>query len=315
MHKPRDLPALDLLRSFEVAARLLSFTKAGAELFLSQSAVSRQIQMLEAQLGVPLFHRRVRSLLLTEAGQAYYREVTDVLQRLREATARVARAEADGAVTVTTTLTTASLWLVPRLSDFQARHPEVAVHLAADNSIRDLKKSGLDVSIRYSTKQVAGPGAVRLFGERVAPVCSPALLARQSLSNPEDIHRFALLHYEDPERRYPWLTWDVWFEVMRLQPDKSRASLGFSHYDQLVRAAVEGQGIALGRFPLVEELIRTGQLVAPLQGKRYSMIAKDRAYWLITSPGAERRPHVRTFTDWLRGQAAAEDARANMTSA
>ncbi len=306
MHSPRELPALDLLKSFEAAARHLSFTKAGQELFLSQSAISRQIQALETQLGVPLFHRRVRALLLTDAGQAYYRDVADVLQKLREATARLSRAQPDSAVTVTTTLTFASLWLVPRLSDFQDKHPEIPVHLAADNAIRDLKKSGLDVSIRYSTRQMAGEGAVKLFGERVLPVCSPALLSRHALSRPEDLESFALLHYEDPEKRGPWLSWEVWFEAMALRPIKGRASLGFSHYDQVMRAAIDGQGVALGRLPLVEELIQSGKLVAPLEGKRYSTGAQNRAYWLLMAPEATRRPHVQTFATWLRERVAAE---------
>jgi LysR family glycine cleavage system transcriptional activator len=306
MHRPRDLPALDLLKSFEAAARHLSFTKAGQELFLSQSAISRQIQMLEAQLGVPLFLRRVRSLLLTAAGQAYYREIAEALQKLREATARLSRTQPDGAVTVTTTLTFASLWLVPRLSDFQGKHPEIPVHLAADNAIRDLRKSGLDVSIRYSTRQMAGEGAVKLFGERVLPVCNPTLLSRHALSRPEDLENFPLLHYEDPDRRGPWLSWDVWFEVMGLRPIKGRASLAFSHYDQLMRAAVDGQGVALGRIPLVEELIQSGKLVAPLEGKRYSMGARNRAYWLLVAPEAAKRPRVQTFATWLRERAASE---------
>ena len=305
MHGARDLPALDLLKSFEAAARHLSFTKAGQELFLSQSAISRQIQALETQLGVALFHRRVRSLLLTEAGQSYYREVSEALQKLREATARLSRTQPDGAVTVTTTLTFASFWLVPRLSDFQARHPEIPVHLAADNAIRDLRKSGLDVSIRYSTREMAGERAVRLFGERVLPVCSPALLKRHAFSRAEDLENFVLLHYEDLERRTPWLSWDVWFEVMGMRPVKGRSALRFSHYDQMMSAAIDGQGVALGRIPLVEESIRSGKLVTPLQGRRYSMGANNRAYWLLLAPEAAKRPHVQTFAAWLRERAAA----------
>jgi LysR family glycine cleavage system transcriptional activator len=304
MHNPRDLPALDLLKSFEAAARLLSFTQAGQELYLSQSAVSRQIQALEDQLGVPLFHRRVRSLLLTDAGQAYYREISEILQRLREATARLTRGQADGPVTVTTAITFASLWLVPRLSDFQTRHPEIAVHLAADNAIRDLRKSGLDVAIRYTTPPAAEEGAIRLFGERVVPVCSPKLLARHAFSGPEDLEHFALLHYEEP--RTPWLSWDVWFEVMRMRPVKGSGSLRFNHYDQLMRAAIDGQGVALGRLPLVEGLIREGKLATPLRGKRYAIGAKSRAYWLMVAPDAAKRPNVNVFTQWLRERVAGE---------
>ena len=238
MHNMRDLPALDLLKSFEAAARHLSFTRAGDELFLSQSAISRQIGMLEAQLGVQLFHRRVRSLLLTEAGQSYYRDISPLLQKLREVTARLSRPQPDGAVTVTTTLTFSSLWLVPRLSDFQRRHPAVPVRLAADNAIRDLEKSELDIAIRYSTRHSAGKGAARLFGERVMPVCSPALLAGRTLSKPEDLERFTLLHFQDPAGQGPWLSWNVWYEVMGMRPPAGGASLRFSHYDQLIRLVI-----------------------------------------------------------------------------
>jgi len=304
MHRSRDLPSLDLLKAFEAAARHLSFTKAGEELFLSQSAISRQIQMLEAQLGTLLFDRRVRSLLLTDPGQVFYREVGPILEKLREVTAKVVEPQSAGVITVTSSITFASLWLVPRLSDFQRRHPGIAVHLAADNAIRDMKKDRLDVAIRYSTRKLAGDAAVRLFGERVVPVCSPELLSRRPLSRPEDLKQSVLLHYQDPDGRVPWLSWDTWFEVMRMAPARGNGSLHFSHYDQVIRAALDGQGIALGRLPLVEELIRTGKLATPLKSRRYSMGAQDRAYWLLNSPLAATRRDVQAFVTWLREQAA-----------
>src|SRR5512145_2646961 len=156
MHR-RDLPAsLDALRGFEAAARLLSFTAAAAELFLTQSAVSRQVQQLEEQLGVKLFERRTRALALTEAGTQYYRQVSAALNQLREATAAV-RANTTQIVRVTTTVTFASLWLVPRLAAFQAKHGDVSVHVVADNSVRDLERLALDVAIRYCPASVAGP--------------------------------------------------------------------------------------------------------------------------------------------------------------
>ena len=305
MHKPADLPALDLLKAFEAAARHLSFTKAGAELFLSQSAVSRQIQALEEQLGVPLFERRVRSLLLTEAGQIYYREIEPILQKLREATARIARRSSAGTLTVTCTITFASLWLVPRLSDFQRRHPDTVVRLAADNEMHDLRRERLDAAVRYCTRAMAGDGAVKLFGERVVPVCSPALLARQPLSTPEELKQAVLLHFQDPHGLGPWLSWSVWFEVMQMAPAGGKGALYFSHYDQAIQAALDGQGVALGRFPLVEDLVRAGRLVMPLAGKRYSMGAQDRAYWLVIAPQSAGRRDVQAFAAWLREQAGA----------
>jgi LysR family glycine cleavage system transcriptional activator len=304
MRKRRDLPSLELLKGFEAAARHLSFTKAGAELFLSQSAVSRQIQQLEAQLGVQLFFRRTRALLLTDAGQRYFRDVGQALQQLREATLRLDAAPQSKTVTVTTTVTFASLWLVPRLANFQEQHPEIAVHVAADNAIRELEQERLDVSIRYSTRQLAGRGAVKLFGECVVPVCSPRLLTKRALDKPEDLADFVLLHFEDPQHSTPWLSWEVWFEVTKMKRVAPSGMLRFSHYDQLIRAAINGQGVALGRLPLIEALLQDGTLVTPLRAARYSTNSEDRAYWLIATQSAQARPAVQTFMRWLNQQAA-----------
>lgn len=318
MYRKRDLPSLDLLKAFEASARHLSFTKAGAELFLSQSAVSRQIQQLEAQLGVALFVRRTRALLLTEAGQRYFRAVSQALEVLREATARLGAAAPDRTVRVTTTVTFASLWLVPRLSDFQEKHPEITVHVAADNTVRNLQREGLDLSIRYSTARVAGEGAVKLFGERVVPVCSPKLLARRRIERPEDLQQFVLLHYEDPEQSTPWLSWDVWFEVMKMRRVTPKGMLYFSHYDQAIRAAINGQGVALGRLPLIAGLLEEGTLVTPFREARFSTDSEDRAYWLISADSARERPPVQRFVRWLTGQSAAvahSSSQANPVSA
>jgi DNA-binding transcriptional LysR family regulator len=304
MRKRRDLPSLELLKGFEAAARHLSFTKAGAELFLSQSAVSRQIQQLEEQLGVQLFFRRTRALLLTDAGQRYFRDVGQALEQLREATLRLDAASQGKTVTVTTTVTFASLWLVPRLADFQEQHPEIAVHVAADNAIRALDQERLDVAIRYSTRQLAGRGAVKLFGECVVPVCSPKLLTKRALDKPEDLADFVLLHFEDPQHSTPWLSWEVWFEVTKMKPVVPKGMLRFSHYDQLIRAAINGQGLALGRLPLIGALLQDGTLVTPLHAARYSANSEDRAYWLIAAQSARARPAVQTFMRWLSEQAA-----------
>ena len=304
MHKRRDLPALDLLKAFEAAARHLSFTKAGTELYLSQSAVSRQIQQLEAQLGVPLFLRRTRALLLTDAGQRYFQAVSQALRELREATARLDAAH-DQTIRVTTTVTFASLWLVPRLADFQEKHPSITVHLAADNTMRALERDRLDLAIRYSTARVAGAGAVKLFGERVMPVCSPKLIAAHPLERLEDLQHFVLLHYEGPTSTAPWLSWDVWFEASRARRMATQGTLHFSHYDQVIRAAVNGQGVALGRLPLIDGLLKDGALIAPLRAARRSTGTEDRAYWLMTAASARAREPVRIFTEWLTSQAAA----------
>ncbi len=315
MNSARDLPSLDLLKAFEAAARHLSFTRAGAELFLSQSAVSRQIQQLENQLGLPLFIRRTRALLLTEAGQRYFRDVSQALHQLREAGSNLQAARGDRVVTVTTAMTFASLWLVPQLADFQQQHPDIAVHVAADNSVLDLERERMDVAIRYSTRRLAGPGALRLLGERVLPVCSPKLPGLKKLRAPADLKGFVLLNFEDPQQLTPWLTWPVWFEAMRTSPPAARGMLRFSHYDMMLRAAINSQGIGLGRLPLISSMLDDGLLVAPLDDLRYSTPTPDRAYWLIGPPAARERPEVQTFMQWIRARMAALERAASSKAA
>src|SRR6266478_6382809 len=159
----RDLPSLDLLKGFEAAARNLSFTKAASELFVTQSAVSRQIQALEEQLGVALFRRHHRELRLTEEGQTLYKTTGEVLRLVRDVAGRLG-ARTAGMLTVTTTVSFAALWLVPRLNDFRRLHPAIDMRLAATNRIQDLEREGFDLAIRYCTPKAAGSGAVRLFG-------------------------------------------------------------------------------------------------------------------------------------------------------
>ncbi|HKW36239.1 MAG TPA: LysR substrate-binding domain-containing protein [Burkholderiales bacterium] len=301
----RDLPSLDLLKGFEAAARNLSFTKAATELFITQSAVSRQIQTLEEQLGVALFRRIHRDLRLTEEGQTLYKTAAEVLRLLRDVAGRLnAR---PGMLTVTTTASFAALWLVPRLNDFRRLHPGIDMRLDANNEIQDLEREGIDVAIRYCTPKMAGSAAVRLFGELVFPVCSKALLAGRKLGSPGDLSGQVLLHYDDPYRRYPWLSWEVWFELTQTQGVKPSGMLRFSHYDQLIQAAVEGHGIALGRSRFVRQWVKQGRLVLPF-GKRYMSTPSDsRAYFVVPSARAAARAEVARFGQWLQRQARAED--------
>src|SRR6266852_9261294 len=293
----RGLPSLDLLKGFEAAARNLSFTKAGAELFVTQSAVSRQVKTLEEQLGVALFRRRHRELRLTEQGQTLYKTSGEVLRLLRDVTGRLGARPA-GMLTVTTTVSFAGLWLVPRLNDFRRLHPGIDMRLAATNEIKDLERESIDLAIRYCTPKAAGRSAVRLFGELVFPVCARSVLARRNLKSPQDLSDHVLLHYDDPERRYPWLSWDVWFELTQTQGVKPAGMLRFSHYDQLMQAAIEGQGIALGRSRFVDKWVKQSKLILPF-GKRYMCSPADsRAYFIVLPRGAVR-PEVAEFSSWL----------------
>lgn len=294
------LPSLDLLQGFEAAARHLSFTKAGEELFITQSAISRQIKELEDQLGVELFHRRHRALALTEAGQQFYAAAAQVLTTMRSATSRLKAQNGKRPLSVTTTASFASLWLIPRLASFRGKYPYVDVRITADTRVQDLERDGLDLAIRHGPASLAGPNAIRLFGERVFPVCSPKLLKKIPLKEPADLKNHTLLQYDDPEARHPWLHWKTWLEVARIADLRPAGTLTFSGYEQIIPAAVAGHGVALGRTPLVKDLLASKELVAPFK----SSADPARAYFAIVSKNAEGRPEVADFVAWLRQESA-----------
>ena len=293
------VPPLEPLLAFEAAARHLSFTRAGQELFLTQSAVSRQIRQLEEDLGGPLFERRTRALLLTDSGRALYAVAQEVLQRLHDSAEQLRGVTQARTVTLSTTPGFASLWLIPRLSGFTRDHPEVDVRMSASNDFVNLERAGMDIAIRYAPPESA-PGAARLFGEDVLPMCSPALAAdpRRLLKEPGDLRRHVLLQLDNP--RAAWLEWDLWLHALGLRGMKPAGMLHFDQYDQLIHAAIVGQGVALGRLPLMRQLLRDGRLAAPFS----NTVVSTRAYFLLRSPRSERKPEVDAFVDWLLAEAA-----------
>ena len=252
-----DLPPLDQLEAFEAAARHLSFTRAGNELALTQSAVSRQVAALEAFYGVPLFQRLHRALRLSDEGQLLQRTVVEVLQQLHQASALLRGEARLKTVVVTTTAGFAGLWLIPRLAGFTASRPDVDVRISASNAVVNLNRDGVDVAIRYHTQEGAGAEGVRLFGEVVLPVCSPRLRrdVARPLKQPEDLRHHCLLHM-DTGPGSQLLEWPPWLRAMKLEGLKpAERVLHFSMYDQMIQAAVNGQGVALGRLPLLNDLL------------------------------------------------------------
>lgn len=302
----RTLPSLDLIRGFEAAARQLSFTKAAGELFLTQSAVSRQVQALEEHLGVALFERRHREIRLTDAGQQLYHSAAEALRLLTDTAARIREKGATRSVTVSCTIGFASLWLVPRLMDFRAEHPEVDIRFDANNKMLDLERERIEVAVRYCPASLAPPGAVRLFGEEVFPVCAPELLGQpdKPLAVPADLRHHVLLHHQQAEKYWPQGAWRLWLETVGQHGLQAAGSLEFNQYDQIIHAALDGQGVALGIGPLVQRHIRQGRLVALFEQR----FATPRAYYLITAPFAAERPEVRDFTGWVAATAAREAA-------
>lgn len=301
MHKTlRRLPSLDFLRGFEAAGRRLSFTLAAEELFVTQSALSRQVKALEDALGAALFVRRHRALALTPAGAAFHRTVTDKLRELAAAADAVRAPERESGLTVSTTVSFAALWLIPRLPTYRAAHPTADVYVSADDRVVDLARGDVDVAVRYLSDATAPRDAFKLFGERLLPVASPELVAQgPPLRKPGDLAQHVLLHLDDVGGTMPWLNWPAWLNSNGEPNLKPRGSIRFSLYDQLIAATLDGQGVALGRVPLIAGLLDRGRLVAPF-AKRYD---SPRGYFAIVAPHALARPETTAFVAWLRDQA------------
>jgi LysR family glycine cleavage system transcriptional activator len=302
MHRePGRLPPLDLLVAFEAVARLGSVTHAAAERFVTQSAMSRQIRALEDDLGHALFLRRHRALQLTDAGMQLLRTVTPVLAQLRQTVAQIRAPSVREVLALTTTPGFAALWLVPRLASFTREQPGIDVRMDASFAARDLGRDGFDLAVRYGP--VARTPGQMLFSETVVPVCSPHLFKRgaPSLRDPTDLSGHTLLQMAPDKAGLMPLDWDLWLQSVGAAPVQPKARLTFSQYNETITAALAGQGIALGKRPLVNALLKSGRLIAPLE----EVDATRRGFFLIVHPDAAKRPSVQAFAQWLMQQAAA----------
>lgn len=303
-HKPstldlRRLPSLDALKGFVAAARHASFTQAAEALFLTQSAVSRQVQTLEQRLGVKLFRRSTRQLQLTPEGAILYRAALDAFAELDEALRHIAAPRRPAGVTVSSSIGFAALWLVPRLAAFQEAHPDIAVRLSADNRAVDLARDDVDLAIRYCAPGDAPAGSRRLFAEALLPVVGPGLrsqLPAAALDRPT-LGQLTLLAFEDAVA-HPWFAWNTWLRPLGLDATQARGHLQFNHYDQCIAAALAGQGVALGREPLIRDHLADGRLIALAP----PWPVPERAYYLLAGSTAEQ-PAVAAFAGWLLGQA------------
>src|SRR5882672_51718 len=296
---PARLPPLPLLATFEAAARHLSFTKAAAERFVTQSAVSRQVKALEDDLGAPLFRRKHRALVLTDAGRRLQETCAAVLMQLRVAVREIRAPDARQVLALTTTPGLASLWLIPRLTSFTREHPGIDVRIDASFETRDLAAEGIDLAIRYG--RVGVTLGTPLFREAVFPVCSPKLFknTRVPLAVPDDLRRHTLLQLVLPGGAGgALLEWEPWLQAVGMSDLRPAASLTFSNYDEVITAALAGQGVALGRRPLIDQLLKSGKLVSPFKGT----VASPRGYFVVVDPAARARPAVQALEAWLFAQ-------------
>ncbi len=286
----RRLPPRNALRAFEAAARHLSFTRAAEELNVTQAAISHQVKTLEERLGVMLFRRLNRRLLLTDAGQSYLPPVRQAFDGIAAATGRLTARDSAGALTVSVIPSFAGTWLVPKLSSFRARQPDVDVRISPSFELIDFTREDIDVAIRYGRGDWPGLRCDWLMAEELIPVCSPALLdGAAPLRTPSDLRHHTLLH--DDHR----VDWRVWLMAVGIDDIDATHGPSFTDSSLVLLAAAEGQGVALGRSALAERDIAAGRLVRPFDVS----VPAELAYYLVCPEATAERPKIVAFRDWL----------------
>jgi len=285
------LPPLSAMRSFEAAARHMSFTKAAAELFVTQAAISHQIKALEQDLGVPLFRRLNRSLALTDQGQTLLPYVRTAFDQLTAGVRQLEQLCCSGVLTVSTTPSFAARWLVGRLGRLQMQHPDIELRLSATERLVDLTREGFDCGVRHGLGQWPGLSAERLFQAPLAPVCSPDLLAGDNpLRTPADLASHTLLHAMDgPDE------WRLWLRAAGVDGINLDHGVRFDTGELALKAAAGGLGVAIGRTPLTADDLAAGHLVEPFDLE----FADEYAYYFVTPEAIAEQPKIAAFRDWL----------------
>jgi LysR family glycine cleavage system transcriptional activator len=288
------LPPLNALRTFEAAARHLSFTKAASELFVTQAAVSHQIRTLEDHLGARLFRRMNRALMLTDEGQVLLPAVRDAFDRLSAGVRRVEDLCCGGALTISTTPSFAGGWLAGRLVRFQALHPEIELQLSATARMVDFAREGVDCGVRYGEGDWPGLRVERLFRTSLVPVCSPLLRGgAHPLRQPQDLAHHTLLHALDGGD-----DWRLWLRAAGVQEIDPTRGPKFDSIPLVLQAAINGAGVGIGRRQLVEAEVAAGRLVAPFDLE----LAEECAYYFVAPEVMADQPKVVAFRTWLLGE-------------
>ncbi len=303
----RRLPSLNALRAFEAAARHLSFTKAAAELHVTQAAISHQVKTLEDQLGLPLFRRLNRRLLLTDAGQVYASSLTRAFDGIAEATERVT-AEGGGSLRVSTLPSMAARWLLPRLSRFRARHPEIDVLVSASHGLSDFRRDDLHLAIRYGGGHYPDLEVVPLMDDEIFVVCSPKLLAEgPPLKAPADLKHHVLLHDSTTEGERQ--TWRIFLSTVGETGVAADRGPGFSDSNLVLAAVMAGEGVALTRRSLAADDLAAGRLVIPFG----PIIPAAHRYYVVYPKANAELAKVRAFTQWLLDEVEADRAAGRLT--
>jgi len=290
------LPPPNSIIAFEAAARHQSFTRAARELNVTQAAVSRQIKTLEDHLGRAVFRRVGRTVRLTSEGRRLHDAVMAGLNHIADIVAELRQIDARPHLTVATTLAFSSFWLIRRIPDFRARFPEIELRIITSDTEFDLLAEEIDVAVRYGNGKWPGLSATRLFTTEVFPVCSRSLLDTIAIRKPADLVNAPLLELEASDKS--WFNWVDWLQEVGIDAKKPRRLFTFNNWSLLIEAAIDGQGVALGWSPYVNELLELGKLVRPIE----TVVRPTNASYLIT-PLQGANPSSAAFCQWIREQA------------
>ena len=301
----RRLPPLNALRAFEAAARHLSVSAAAGELHVTPAAISHQVKALEAWLGVQLFRRLNRQVLLTDAGQTCLRGLRDGFDRLAATVEKVRAQSIEGPITITAATSFASKWLVPRLDRFRNSHPDIDVRLDANTALTDFDRDSVDLGIRYGRGPYPGLRCDRLLAESVFPVCSPKLMRGvRALRRPRDLVHHTLLHIDMPVMGETEPTWEMWLRAAGVREVDWTRGPHFSVSSMAIEMAIAGQGVVLGSDVLCAADLAARRLVRPFAVG----LPLDFAYWIVSPAATADRPKVAAFRSWLLAEAQAHEA-------
>ncbi len=291
------LPPLTALRAFEAGARHLSFTRAAQDLNVSQAAISHQVRALEEYLGVRLFRRFTRKLVLTDEGRRLYPVVSDAFERIARAVQDIGEQGAHRLLTVSLTPSFGSRWLVGRLGRFRQDHPEIDLRLHHSLDTADFITDDVDMAVRWGRGDWPGLAVELLKGDVLAPVCHPDLLqGPQALRAPRDLRHHTLLHEDDFD------DWTQWLRSAGIDEVDPRRGPVMNDPSVLIQAALGGQGVALATLAFVAEDLAAGRLVKPFD----LSLETEFAYFIVYPPDAIEQPKVRAFRDFLLAEAASD---------
>jgi putative choline sulfate-utilization transcription factor len=292
--------SLDLLRGFEAAARLRSFTAAAIELGTTQPAISQQIKRLEAQLATRLFDRIYRGIELTDAGEILFAHVQSGLQSMDAGLIAITEQHQHEVLQVATDFAFAAYWLMPRLHRFHKINPDVDVSLVTSERSHSMLRADIDVAVLFGDGRFKQGESHWLFSEEVFPVCSPQLVSGRELPLPiEALREFPLLHLRG-EGSSNWFDWGGVFRVLNIQQAPAPGQLRFDNYTLLIQAAIGGQGVAIGWRHLVDALLDQGLLCRPIEASAISAYG----YYVVLPQRKRRVQIVQQFLDWLKSEQA-----------